>query len=512
MTLVKKLSIAFFAVMLTAYGLLNLIVPKVIEENCNLLINKDMMELRENCETFIRREYTFMELYPTEENFESLAKSIADNLREVLGKEVAFFSSVGDLIYSTFSQLTLPLDDIKTALSVYKSTYTIFEDEGQVFVYFSFPVYSGDSILGIVRLLSDYTDMYKNLNYMWQTLNSTTASIILVALALTTLFVSRIIRPMKKLRKAIADISKEPSLAEPIKVSRKDEIGQLTQEYNNMAATIKTQMNTILLEQENLHRTIKYRKDFYDNMTHELKTPLTIILGYSEMMAQTDFKDINFCRMGITQIVNESQRLKDMVAGLLETSRASGTPTALPESVDLEALLLELTASMALKAERYGLKITTELKPGVTVITDAEKLRQLLVNLLDNAIKYGVPTTGVEVSLTEEEAVRISIKNGCYELIEDVESLFVPFHQRGGTNKEPGSVGLGLSICKNIADAIGGSLTVDVSESEKIAFCLELQSSEGINQYEKASDTSDTTFCTNDSVCISTTKNDSTRE
>ena len=246
-----------------------------------------------------------------------------------------------------------------------------------------------------------------------------------------------------------------------------------------MSRTIREQWNTIQLEKENLKKTIQYRKDFYDNITHELKTPLTIILGYAEMMKQTDFQDEEFNHKGIEQVIIEAKRLCNMVAGLLEASRATDQVEAQFEQTRIDKLLEDIVSSMRVKANRYAARIEAEIEEGLTVLGKPEELRKLFVNLIDNAIKYGEPGEPVTVrARADGQEVSICVENQIEENSirqEDFDKIFLPFYRsRDEEKKEAGSVGLGLAICRNIVDDHGGSIAAEMPRNDRISFQVTL--------------------------------------
>lgn len=236
------------------------------------------------------------------------------------------------------------------------------------------------------------------------------------------------------------------------------------------------------MEKTALEEAVAYRKHFYDNVTHELKTPLTIILGYAEMIEQTGFSDPEFTKKGISHIISESKRLRDMVAALLDATRLGVSDTSDFQEVDLAVLLKDVAASMELKAQRLSKSICLSLpedEQTLRVWGSQEQLIQLFINLLDNAIKY---SAGKEIWAQARrlgEHVEISVENDVEQPIsqEELGRLFIPFYrQREGG--EPGSVGLGLAISRKIAEEHGGSIMALLSKEKRICIRVLLVSAQ----------------------------------
>src|SRR5699024_8173748 len=133
-----------------------------------------------------------------------------------------------------------------------------------------------------------------------------------------------------------------------------------------------------------------------DNITHELKTPLTSILGYAEIIREKGETDRAFFEKGINHIIEESRRLHRMVLKLLEISRRTSKNYEF-DRVDTGIILHDVCDSMSFRAKRYKKKIVWRTEENLFVYGQADKLRQLFINLLDNAIKYS--STYAEISV-----------------------------------------------------------------------------------------------------------------
>ncbi|MEZ4323392.1 MAG: HAMP domain-containing sensor histidine kinase [Myxococcota bacterium] len=195
---------------------------------------------------------------------------------------------------------------------------------------------------------------------------------------------------------------------------------------------------------------------FLASMSHELRTPLNAILGYSELVAeelddhpsQADLEKIQTSGLHLLGLVDEVLDLARVESGMMEISR---------EPVALGGLLAEVAATVELRARRRGIRLDLRCPIGVVPL-DVQRVRQILVNLLGNAVKYAVPgrvvlgagwtPTGLEVFVEDE---------GPGLRREDHERVFEPFRQLAA---ESDGVGLGLSVSRRLARALGGDLVV----------------------------------------------------
>lgn len=211
------------------------------------------------------------------------------------------------------------------------------------------------------------------------------------------------------------------------------------------------------------------KQAFYDNVTHELKTPLTTIQGYAQLIQDNGTTDPELLQTGLDHILNESARLHTMVLQLLEMSNVKNNYQLHP--LDLTALLVSITEAMELKANRYQSHLKLTCPEHLSVNGQEDRLRQLLINLIDNAIKYGAPHESIEITAgrrqkdvaasfdpankgsVSDELVFLSIKNaGKGMTSEQLDHIFEPFYRVDKNySREQGSSGLGLAICQKIA-------------------------------------------------------------
>lgn len=211
------------------------------------------------------------------------------------------------------------------------------------------------------------------------------------------------------------------------------------------------------------------KDQFLANMSHELRTPLHAILGYAELMRERPLPDPDR-REALTTIARSGRHLLDLINDLLDLSRIRYGRLELHLSpVPLPALLEEITAMVRVDAERKGLKFVLEA-PGdlqALVEADGKRLRQILLNLLGNAIKFtaaGQVTLTVQTFPLGEERIdlRVWVKDtGVGIAPEDAIRIFSPFEQAEPGRKRESGVGLGLAISQELVHLMGGDIQVE---------------------------------------------------
>ena len=202
------------------------------------------------------------------------------------------------------------------------------------------------------------------------------------------------------------------------------------------------------------------RKDFVINVSHELRTPLAQIRMFAETLLLGRTRSEAERRRSLEIIDQEARRLTHLVENVLRMSRsARGVSEVAPESVELTTEMASIIESFRMLAAPRRVELRPELQERVVGVVDRDALRQMLINLLDNALKYGPAGQRVVVGLAVfGESVRLWVDDeGPGIAPEDLEKVFSPFYrsQRETEARVAGS-GIGLAVVREIATAHGG--------------------------------------------------------
>jgi len=232
---------------------------------------------------------------------------------------------------------------------------------------------------------------------------------------------------------------------------------------------------SLLLVQDltRIRRLETVRRDFVSNLSHELRTPLASLKALTETLQDGALDDPPAARRFIDQIQIEVDALTQMVTELLELSRIeSGRLTLDIQAVSPSDLLFSASKRMQLQAERAGLTLRVECSNDLPKVKiDSQRLEQVLVNLIHNAVKFTRP--GGEIILGAESGVgeiRFAVKDSGIGIpLEDVPRIFERFY-RVDKSRTGGGTGLGLSIAKHIVEAHGGKIWVESVEGQGSTF------------------------------------------
>jgi PAS domain S-box-containing protein len=243
-------------------------------------------------------------------------------------------------------------------------------------------------------------------------------------------------------------------------------------------------------EREEAEIAVRTKSDFLSRLSHELRTPLNAILGFVQMLSTSqDAPDAASRQRALGQIRQAGWHLLDMINDVLDLSRMeAGSLRVTLEPVNLGDLAQDALAMVEPAAAQAGVTLDLSLSPlAERVQADATRLRQVLINLLSNAIKYNRPGGRVELRTRPGAVgeVLVEVHDTGLGLSEAQRAqLFTPFNrlgrdQPGAGGRHSGGTGIGLVICRRLAELMGGALSVASNVGEGSVFSLRLPRAEG---------------------------------
>ncbi|MEW8967327.1 two-component system histidine kinase PnpS [Exiguobacterium alkaliphilum] len=226
-----------------------------------------------------------------------------------------------------------------------------------------------------------------------------------------------------------------------------------------------------------LKRLEKMRKDFVANVSHELKTPLTSIRGFSETLLD-GAKEVPELRDQFLDIIQkEATRMQMLVEDLLELSRLEREDFHLEFTpVQLNQLVEEVSLVLSQKAERKSIQLETRHDGEVMLQADMNRIKQVILNLVANAINYSPEGSRVEIAVERNDAIgRLIVKdNGIGIAEKEISRIFERFYRVDkARSRNSGGTGLGLAIVKHIVDLHHATIQVDSVEGEGTTFTIE---------------------------------------
>lgn len=296
------------------------------------------------------------------------------------------------------------------------------------------------------------------------------AAVVIGAAVAAFLFSRRLIRPLALLNRASRQIA-TGNYALRTDLHTDDEIGQLSESFDTMAAAVQEKVAALEL-------SVQQREDFMGAFTHELKTPMTGILGYADLLRSMQ-PDPEEQREAAGAIYHEAHRLENLSVKLLQLLHLD------EEELTLVPLNLDKVVARAIQAARPALEqngnARAEAIPtGLWVMGDGDLLCDLVLNLISNAAKAG---PGGLITITAEQVgktVLLRVRDrGCGIPADQLTRVTEPFYMvdKSRARKQGGS-GLGLALCSRIAQAHGGTLTIKSDPGKGTAVTVNLQIAE----------------------------------
>jgi two-component system, OmpR family, phosphate regulon sensor histidine kinase PhoR len=262
---------------------------------------------------------------------------------------------------------------------------------------------------------------------------------------------------------------------------RKDELDDLVIEARDTARTVENEL-------QRLTRLEHYRKEFIGDISHELKTPIFAVQGYIETLLDGALEDPAVNKRFLERAMGNVNRLTELTQDLLEISRIeSGDIQSRIESVRLRETVAQVIDSLQLKAQQEGIRIILqEFDAGIRVMADRNQLKQVLVNLIENAIKYNVPEghvlVGVKTWPKNPAKLQVFVKDTGM----GIESQYLTrvterfFRTEKSRAREQGGSGLGLAIVKHIIEAHHEHLLIESVVGKGSTFSFTLQNADRV--------------------------------
>lgn len=378
------------------------------------------------------------------------AKYIYDNAKTEDFAKIEVLDGNGEpvsTLYGVESASHRSAPDVRDALKGQKGSWSGTSPEtGEHILAITRPLLEGEPQSGLIR----YTTSLEKVDGVVRTILWFTIAIALTVLGISLLVIRllahRIVRPIEELKITANRMARDDFSLKAVK-QYDDEVGQLADTLNFLS--------------DELVKNEKLKNEFISSVSHELRTPLTSIKGWSETLLSGGLEEREETELGLKVISSETDRLVGLVEDLLDFSKLqSGGIHMRKEPLELSGLVEEVGQQFAPSAARKHLELAVEWQDGpVSLIGDRDRLKQVLINLLDNAMKFTGEGGQIRLQLTveEDEALLVVSDNGEGIPVDELRHVTSRFYK--ASSRHPGS-GLGLSICQEIVEQHGGRLTI----------------------------------------------------
>ena len=442
--LVKSFSIVIFITILVLDILLITFVRKYYYDNMNDLL-KNQLQITTN---FYKK---YFNLYSLEENiYDSL-----DSFWEQTDAQIQIYDNTGSMLMDSIGVVedNVKYMDVQKSLQGEKNNRWI----GNVSYYdykvmaLSTPIESDGKVIGVMRLVVSLEAVDKGISNIIVFFLIISMTVLIFSILVSTILAKNIVVPIKKLT-IVAEEMAGGDLGVRSDTNSRDEIGKLAKTLDYMA--------------EEIQKREQLKNEFISSISHELRTPLTAIKGWVITLddSQTD-KDT--LKMGLNIIEKETDRLVNMVEELLDFSKlSSGKMTLNKKEISIKAISDYIDVYMSARARRENKRLNINLdSENKKIYVDIDRIKQVLINLLDNAFKFTEAEGTISISFCSVEgSLKIIVQdNGCGISKEDLPRVKEKFYK--GKNAKSKN-GIGLSICDEIVKLHNGEIFIESEEGK----------------------------------------------
>lgn len=399
------------------------------------------------------------------EDYLTTAQNYVSSFEDGTRLELQFLDPSGKVIYSS-NGLTLSgtmpgtgdIDRVREKQEI-ASWQGELPQTGERITAVSAPLLYNGELVGIMRYVTSMRLVDRQVTILTLVAVILSVSILILVYISNIYFVRSIVDPVKNIT-GIARRIAGGSYGIQVEKKFDDEVGDLTDAINDMSLRIK--------------QAESMKSEFISSVSHELRTPLTAIKGWAETLMD-DSVDRETTKKGIGVIIKESDRLSGMVEELLDFSRLqSGRLKLSLTKIDLVAELSDAVLMFTERARQEGIALNYDEPMDILpIMGDSNRLRQVFVNILDNALKYSDAGDSVTVTVqhSENNAIIQIRDTGIGIASEDLPKVKTRFYKANATRR--GS-GIGLAVADEIVSMHGGNLSLDSQEGEGTTVTISL--------------------------------------
>jgi signal transduction histidine kinase len=289
---------------------------------------------------------------------------------------------------------------------------------------------------------------------------------LLLALALGLLLSDSVVVPLQKTQRRLSSIA-AGDFAGHVEVANRDEIGALAADVNLMS----DELQRLYQELENASR---HKSDFLARMSHELRTPLNAIIGFSEVLHEQMFGELNERQLAyVDDVLEAGKHLLSLINDVLDLAKIEAGKMELELSeVAIPEVLRSAVSMHSERASRGGVELSLTTEPEeITISADGRRVRQIVFNLVSNAVKFTPSDGRVDVSARADNGrVEVAVADtGPGIAPEELETIFEEFKQASDDKRAEGT-GLGLPLSRKLVELHGGRLWVESAAGKGSTF------------------------------------------
>lgn len=469
-----KFSIFLAVLLLFTVFILSLLVLEGIKKNQQAQVEQYFAQQAATANVY------FMQTLLAESNkvprtfLESKGKDFAEDLEFISGQSVVLYDLQGNFVNENRSSAVSGSLAKTLAFALNNKTAYLVENDS---LYYLTPLRTGKEQVGVVQFYYSLSENQAFYNQIKQLFMYIGAGVFFLSFILAYFYFNSFAGRIIKLNQTV-DRIRTGDFAPPI-LSSNDEIGELSKGIRVMSEQIMRTIQEKDEEQEKLSMAVhklsqldQQQKQFIGNVTHEFKTPLTSTNAYIDLLELYP-DDEELLKTAKANIKSETQRLYEMVEKVLQLSSMEKYDFEFSkEKVDVQQAIQTVLSSLRGKMDKFGITLETHLNEAY-IEADKDCMTIVLINLLDNSIKYNKPRGHISVKNEfKDEQVIIEIADTGIGIPEEVaDKIFEPFYTVDkNRSRESGGTGLGLSLAKKYTETQGGLISLVSTSSDGTLF------------------------------------------
>ncbi len=448
-TIKGKITVGIVSISIIVLILINLIIWGIFENNLQTFIINDMEKIRDIVFSEIKRQYPIS----SEKNSLNNKNEIWSVLNTVSKQydiylsmnyfEDNFRQFAGELLEEE-SVENIVLDSDKKSSLLY-----IHNQKTKLYATYSYPIYIKDDYIGIFAFQKNYLNEYNNNINLMIRIIFIQLILFIVMILVNYIWLKKTTDPLNDLATAMTFVG-QGKFSNGLKTRNNDEIGILIDHFNKMEDQIMEQMRYLQLEKKKIEELEKESRDFFNYATHEMKTPITSILGYTQLLQKGNL-DKEVTERAYSRIIAESERMYKLIQNMLVVARCEQLEEYEPENFNIKELLAKIIYEFELTFNKQKINIYFDCDDAI-IFAIKEEVRTIIKNLIDNGIKYSQDGK-ISIKCKSEDYVCIVVENKILPIPKEIrEKLLEPFIKYNYGEHTQMSSGLGLFICKELAE------------------------------------------------------------
>lgn len=346
----------------------------------------------------------------------------------------------------------------------------IHNEDNRYFATYSYPVYIKNKYIGIFVFQKDYLAQYNNYKDLMKRIIVIQSVLFITMILVDFAWLKKSTNSLNTLLKGIRSIG-EGEFSNRLEAKSNDEVAIIIHHFNKMQDQIVSQMEYLQQEKIKTERLEKSTRNFFNYATHEMKTPITSITGYAQLLSQGKIDDKTKDR-AYERIITEADRMNKMVQNMLIVAKGKEIEKEHKEYFDLSELIGKIIKEYEVIYNRGKIELNLE-NENIIIFGSEEELRAVILNLIDNAIKYSVDGQ-IKIRSYLDNHAYITLENKTLPIPEGIENtLFEPFVKYNHGNQKQASSGLGLYICRELIEKNNGKINYNLY-GDTISFTIEL--------------------------------------